>query len=141
MQKKLYDLFLAYLSECDLLDAMQWYFFYRAIANHRYMSSRSFIPKSNMRMDILPNFVDDRFRLFAKMTRFSFRKVVNLIKDDEMFQNKSNVSQTTVEAQLLFALYKLRHSRNVNAFRHVFVFWGVSEGHVFDCTKRVVKAL
>lgn len=141
MQKELYDLFLAYLFGCDLLDVMQWYFFYRVIADHRYMSSRSFIAKSNMRIDILSIFVDDRFRLFARMTRFSFRKIVNLIKDDEIFQNKSYISQTTVEAQLLFALYKLRHSRNANAFRHVFVLWGVFEGHVLDCTRRVVKAL
>ena len=86
-QINFYDLFLTYLFGYDLHDVLQWYFFYRAIAKHRYMISRSFLSKSNMRVDILSSFVNDRFRLFARMTRFNFRNIVNLIKNDEVFQN------------------------------------------------------
>ena len=106
-----------------------------------YMISRSFNLKSNMKSNILFIFVEDRFRIFARMIKFSFRHIVNLIKNDEVFHNQFYISQTTIKTQLLFALYKLRHFDNANAFRHVSMLWNVFENHVLDCTKKVIKTL
>jgi hypothetical protein len=87
----------------------------------RYVVSRSFVFKSNMRENILFTFMNERFRTFVRMIRFSFRHIVNLIENDEMFQNNSTVVQSIVSAQLMFDFYKLEHSENANAFHHATV--------------------
>ncbi len=140
-QRDLYDLFVAHLADDDLDDVIQWYILHQAVKQQRYVVFRSFVFKSNMREKILLIFMNDRFRTFARMNRSSFRYIIKLIKDDEMFQNKSSFVQTAVSAQLMFALYRLKHSENFSAFRHAIVLWEVSEDHVFDYTRRVMKAL
>ena len=141
IQKKLYDLFFVYLINHDINDFFQWYIFYRTIVEQRYMISRFFVFKSNMKSNIFFIFVEDRFRIFARMIKFNFRHIINLIKNDNVFQNQIYISQIIVETQLLFALYKLRHFDNVNAFRHVSMLWNVFENHVFNCTKKIIKTL
>jgi hypothetical protein len=121
IQSDLYDLFIAHLVDDDLNEAIQWYILHQALKQQRYAVSRFIVFKSNMRENILLIFMTERFRAFVRMNKSSFRHIINLIADDEIFQNNSTVVQSIVSAQLMFALYKLRHSENASTFRHATV--------------------
>ena len=140
-QRELFDLFLVYLSDYDFNEAIQWYILHEALLQQRYITSRFLIRKSNMRVEILSTLLNNRFWLFARMSRFSFRQIVDLIKDNEVFQNRSHNSHSTIETQLLFVLYKLDHVGNASAFREAAVLWSVSEDHIHLCTRQIIIAL
>lgn len=67
--------------------------------------------------------------------------MTSLIKDDPIFYNNSNIPQTLVHAQLHYALYKFGSDGNASSWTSGARKWGISEGHMYDCTLRVIEAL
>jgi predicted DNA-binding protein YlxM (UPF0122 family) len=111
------------------------------LQQQRYLSLRLSVLKSNWASIVLFYLSKNRFRSFVRMNHFFFDHVVDLIDQDLVLINNSNVSQTFVKNQLKYALYRLRHDDTVNDFLSIADFWEVSKDHVFDCTKRVIKTL
>lgn len=64
-----------------------------------------------------------------------------LIQNDPVFFNQSNCKQALVNQQLQCALYKLGHDGSASSYIQSASYWGVSEGHVYKTTFRVVEAL
>ena len=58
-----------------------------------------------------------------------------------VFYNNSTYQQAPVETQLKIALWKLAHDGSASSFCPSASQWGVSEGHISDCTKRIIVAL
>ena len=58
-----------------------------------------------------------------------------------VFSNDSFCPQAPIDVQLHLALYKLGNDGNASAYKPSATLWGVSEGHFFNCTYRVVTAL
>lgn len=75
------------------------------------------------------------------MDQCSFSHVLDLIKDDAIFVNNSSQEQTPILLQLQYAFYQLSHDDNSKSFMNTATFWGVSEGHIYNCSKRVIKVL
>ena len=67
--------------------------------------------------------------------------MTNLIKDDPIFYNNSNIPQTPIHAQLYYALYKFGSDGNTSSWTSGANKWGISEGHMYNCTLRVIDAL
>lgn len=105
------------------------------------MEPREEVPKSNWSSYILPQYADFRWRSFSRMNPASFQQILLLVEGDPTFSNISTSAQAPVDAQLKLALWKLSHNGSASGFRASSAQWGVSEGHIFDCTKRVVAAL
>lgn len=132
---------LADAEEVDEEEVMNWILLLEGVKDQRYLTAREGIPKSTWATTILPDLSDTRFRKFIRMDRASFRHVVALIRNDPIFQNNSSYAQAPVEAQLQYALWKLGQNGTASGNVPSATFWGVSEGHVVDCTKRVILAL
>ena len=75
------------------------------------------------------------------MKLMSFQFVLDLIKDNHIFTNKSNCEQDLVSSQLKIAFYKLAHDGSSSRYVPASGQWGVSEGHISNCVRRVVYAL
>lgn len=113
-----------------------------AVREKRYPQPRILVPKSNFFHTVLPGYDEERFRSFARMDRSSFSYILGLIQNDTVFQNQSyTANQAPVESQLLLALYKLGHNGTGSGYRKQASHFGVSEGHVFKTTMRVVQAI
>ena len=142
LERDLWDLFVFSAFDQGLNDESEnWLILHEAVRESRYLSSRKHVARSNPRDVVLPSLDDDEFRSFARMDRPSFKHLAGLIRDDPIFQNNSNSMQAPVEAQLLYALYRFGHEGDANSYTKASKLCGVSEGHIYDCTKRVVTAL
>lgn len=71
----------------------------------------------------------------------SFKFILSLIKDHPIFYNRSTCLQASVESQLKVNLYKLAHDGSASGFVPSSAQWGVSEGHINNCIRRVIYAL
>ena len=120
-------------------EAMQWLFVHKSL-KEQHLYPR-IIPKSTWATNILPRLSDTRFRRVLRMDRHSFQHVLQLIQTDPIFENESNISQAPVEDQLHYALYKLGHDGSLASYGACATNWDVSEGHIYNCTRRVVEAL
>ena len=147
LQRDLFNAFLLSFAEIDLLSlndidtTMLFLILHEAIAEKRYLFPRERVPKFPWFNLVLPELSSSRFRLFARMDRESFHYVLSLIKDDPIFSNDSFCPQAPIDVQLHLALYKLGNDGNASAYKPSATLWGVSEGHFFNCTYRVVTAL
>ena len=73
-----------------------------------------------------------------------FNVILELIKDNPVFANNSNVPQTPVDVQLAVTLYRLGHYGNAASLEDVARLAGVSSGSVEAFTYRcfdVIQAL
>lgn len=114
---------------------------HKAFVEERYIKPRIFVPKSDWARDVLPQYADDRWRSFARMSPESFQHVLRFISDNPVFYNNFTSPQASIETQLKIALWKLGNDGSASGFRSSASQWGVSEGHINNCTKRVVTAL
>lgn len=114
---------------------------HEGFTEERYMHPRQPVPKSNWAAQVLPQYSEERWRTFTRMEPTSFQFVLDLIKDNHIFTNKSNCEQDLVSSQLKIALYKLAHDGSGSGYVPASGQWGVSEGHISNCVRRVVYAL
>lgn len=122
-------------------EAMQWLIVHKSLKEQRFFYPRITIPKSTWATNILPRLSDTRFRRVLRTDRHSFQHVLRLIQTNPIFENESNISQAPVEDQLHYGLYKLGHDGSLASYGACATNWGVSEGHIYNCTRRVVEAL
>lgn len=143
LERELFELFVSQLGSEGLTDStMELLYIYEGLKEQRYINStRVLAPKSNLGTYILPQLDDTRFRSYLRVTRCSFDKIVDLIRHDDVFKNMSNCAQAPVELQLHYALFKLGHAGNASGVKKSAATWGVSEGHIVNCTWRVVQAI
>ena len=121
--------------------ALQYLCLYEGIQEQRYQIPRSIVPKSNWLTAILPQYDDQRWRSFTRMEPQSFVHILGLIQNCHIFRNNSKCPQASVSSQLKIALYKLAQNGSGSGFKPSSSQWGVSEGHIYNCTRRVVYAL
>ena len=107
----------------------------------RYMYPRLPVPKSNWTNHILPQYSEDCWRTVTRMEPQSFKYILALLKDNPIFYHKSTSRQAPVDQQLKLALYKLANDGSASGFRHSSNYWGASEGHINNSTRRVIYAL
>jgi hypothetical protein len=132
----------AVIIEHELNEALMYQILFENLKHQRYFfSSRSLISKSIWIASVLFNLSETRFRSYVKMNRYSFKHVVNLIRQNVAFQNKSTCSQVSVKNQLQYALYRLKHDDSFSEFVFIATFWKVSKNLIFNFTKRVVETL
>lgn len=62
----------------------------------RNINSIQRVPKSDAFRQILLEYNEPSFNLFVRMSRTSFYRNLQLIKDHEVFQNKSNLKQERI---------------------------------------------
>ena len=67
--------------------------------------------------------------------------MLEIIGQNLVFYNDSNVNQSLVNRQLTVALHKLDHDEANENYISSANLWNVSENHVYDCTRRVIFAL
>jgi len=70
-----------------------------------------------------------------------FNNLLEVIEDDDVFQNNSNNLQMPVNEQLAITLYCFRHYRNAASTMKVALWAGVGFGTVPLVTNHVLKAL
>lgn len=112
--------------------------------SQRYLAERRDIPKTDSMMHLLLNVYKqdfpDIFRSYLRIEPYCFDKLVDAIRDDEIFQNNSNNSQMPVEEQVVIALYRFGHFGNAASTMKVALQFGVGYGTVHLITTRVMKA-
>ncbi|ETI35785.1 hypothetical protein F441_17818 [Phytophthora nicotianae CJ01A1] len=74
---------------------MQFIEAYWMISKSRYLNKRDPVPRAPDTLDFWLNQLDERrFTQDFRVTRFQFTQIVDLIKDNPVFFNNSNVPQT-----------------------------------------------
>ena len=81
------------------------------------------------------------FQSYLHIDPACFDALVDVIKDDEVFQNNSNNPQMPVDEQLAIALFRFGHHGNAASTMKVALWAGVGFGTIPLVTKCVVKAL
>lgn len=113
--------------------------------SRRYLNPRSSIRKTPSQLHLLLHEYRANhprlFRKFLRVTPYTFDTLVQLIKDDEVFHNKSYNRQAPVAEQLAVALYRFGHFGNAAGIEEVGLWFGFSYGFVDVCTRRVLVAL
>jgi hypothetical protein len=110
-----------------------------ALSSSRYLASRNHIPKSkHWYYEILPLYDDIRFKKVLRMERQQFNKLVQVLQNDTVFQNKGNKPQAPVEFQLVILLRRLGSKDDILSICSRF---GISEGTVILYINRVMKAI
>lgn len=102
----------------------------------------NYVPKSaNWAHEILFAYEGNRFKRTIRMSRESFSKLVRMVEKAPEFINKSTCKQKPVHEQVLIALYRLGHSGTSSGPLKMAQKFGVSEGHVVNCTRRFTQAM
>lgn len=110
-----------------------------ALSSSRYLAPRNHIPKSkHWYHEILPLYDDIRFKKVLRMERQQFNKLVQVLQNDTVFQNKGNKPQAPVEFQLVILLRRLGSKDDILSICSRF---GISEGTVILYINRVMKAI
>ena len=82
----------------------------------------------------------DRFRKKLRVSPFVFDRLVDLIKDHDVFHNNSNIPQQPVEVQLAVFLVRLGHYGNASSPEDVAQWAGICVGTVINATNRCLVA-
>ncbi|KAE9328290.1 hypothetical protein PR003_g15817 [Phytophthora rubi] len=84
---------------------------------------------------------NSRFRTRTRMDKDSFKLVVDEIKDNPVFYNRSPFAQAPVWLQLAVALDRFGHYGSGASFNRSQELWDIRKGTADDYTDRVFKAL
>ena len=114
---------------------------HEGFVEQRYMEPRPYILKSNWATSVLPSYTDEKWRTVMRVDPMSFEFIAHLICDNPIFSNESKIPQAPIDEQLKLALYRLAYDGSGVGVANSAHHWGVAEGHISNCTKRVVFAL
>ena len=81
------------------------------------------------------------FRSYVRVTPACFDKILEAIRDDEVFHNSSQNEQDPVERQLAVTLFRFGHFGNAASMMKVALWAGVGYGTVRLYTTRVMAAI
>src|SRR3954469_120106 len=108
----------------------------------RYVTPHIPTPKTRAYMDNIFDLISDvDFQQQCRMTKESFQKIVELIKDHPIFHNNSFIEQTPVKLQLACALKHLGKNGNGASMGSLKRLYGIGYGTVSRFTDRVIKVL
>ncbi|XP_046812454.1 uncharacterized protein LOC124421393 [Lucilia cuprina] len=101
------------------------------------------VPKSNKwNQNVLKMFDDSRFNQMIRVRPEEFVHILNLIKDDDVFNTSPKTAQLPIDMQLKIVLYLLGSSGDGLSTRKVATLFGVGDGGTIQkVTKRVFKAI
>jgi hypothetical protein len=109
------------------------------LSSLRYLVPRNYVIKSQQWWyEILPLYDDTRFKKVLRMERQQFNKLVQVLQNDTIFQNKGNKPQASVNLQLAIFLRRLGTKDDILSICSRF---GISEGTVILYVNRVIKAI
>ena len=80
---------------------------HEAISSVRYMNPRDDIPQSRGIQELLHLFPDNTFKQMVRCSKANFARLVDFIKDDQVFRNNALFPQMRVEIQLVIVLNRL----------------------------------
>ncbi|PKY57721.1 hypothetical protein RhiirA4_510641 [Rhizophagus irregularis] len=110
-----------------------------ALSSLRYLVPQNYIPKSqHWYYEILPLYDDIRFKKVLQMERQQFNKLVQVLQNDTVFQNKGNKLQAPVEFQLVIFLRRLGSKDDILS---IYSQFGICEGTVILYINHVIKAI
>eukprot|EP01035_Chromulina_nebulosa_P002733 gene2733-3722_t len=112
-----------------------------SIGSHRYLNVSVPIPKNHEWRELFFAFPDNDFRQMARMDQISFLRLLQKIEDHPVFHNQSLNVQELVWVQLAVALNRLGCYGNGASIGRVARFSGISNGSVWNYTKRVIEAI
>jgi hypothetical protein len=112
-----------------------------SIGSHRYLNQTVPIPKNEDWKELFFAFPDNDFRQMARMDQISFLRILQKIEDHQVFHNRSFNQQEKVWVQLVVALNRFGCFGNGISIGRVARFAGISNGTVWNFTKRVIKAI
>lgn len=102
------------------------------------------VPKSTKFInEVVPLLDDERFKILFRISRRTFNRIFDLIKDDEVFRPKHRGRpQFSVEVQLQIVLFRLGCSGESGSIAKIAFLFGTGDGGTIqNCTKRVFSAL
>src|SRR6266550_3849181 len=118
---------------------------YKAIRDARYLNTRTSIPKSGSLFLAWEYAKDPRHHdLFVQMLCIpphAFEVLHELIKNQPVFQNNSNVPQSPVDYQLAVTLYRMGRYGNAASLADVALTAGCGEGSVENWTYHYLEAI
>jgi hypothetical protein len=112
-----------------------------SISSHRYLNVSVPIPKNQEWRELFFAFPDNDFRQMARMDQISFLRLLQKIEDHPVFHNESLHHQELVWVQLAVALNRFGCFGNGVSIGRVARFSGISNGSVWNFTKRVIQAI
>lgn len=108
----------------------------------RYFDVKTSVPKSRHFIEtILPRLSDERFKSEMRVSNDAFNYILEKIKGNRVFTNKSINKQFPVRDQLSVALYRFGRYGNGASVRDVAAHFGLGEGTIDLFTNRVIKAI
>ena len=109
------------------------------LSSLRYLVPRNHVLKSqHWYHEVLPLYDDIRFKKVLRMERQQFNKLVQVLQNDTVFQNKGNKPQAPVEFQLVIFLRRLGSKDDILSICSRF---GICEGTVILYVSHVMKAI
>lgn len=111
------------------------------IFSHRYSVPRMLVPKSDEWFKrILPNYADDQFKKFMRVSREDFRKILALIENNDIFKGPNSKKQLEIDQQLALTLYKFGNDGTGSGIVNTAALFGVGGGgSVMKIVVRVIK--
>ena len=87
-------------------------------------------------------FNEEEFLQHFRMSRSGFKSLMNVIKDDDVFQNKrGKMKKAPVSHHLLVFLYRVGRDGSSASDSAIATFFGIGKGSVKNYIRRVTKAL
>lgn len=111
------------------------------IESKRFLTSKTAIPKNTTMNDMLWIWPDDAFNQEVRMGKLAFIRLVNLLKEHEVFKSNSRNKQKPVWIQLLVVLRRLGGNGNGNSVGRSSRLAGIGAGTVQLFTNRVFTAI
>ncbi|XP_054083341.1 putative nuclease HARBI1 [Zeugodacus cucurbitae] len=116
-----------------------------AAAYFRYGSTfvHHSVPKSpNFLIDVLPHLDENRFREIVRVSKTTFDFIIDLIKDDEVFNGPRSCKQFPIQIQLAVVMYRLGSCGEGATITKIASLFGISDGGVIQVmTNRVFDAI
>ena len=112
-----------------------------SLSSCRYLNPRNSIPKGSEWRELFFSFPEGEFRQMVRMDQISFLQILQKIEDHPVFHNDSMVAQEKVWIQLVVALNRFGCYGNGISIGRVARFAGISNGSVWNFTKRVITAI
>ncbi|OXA45193.1 putative nuclease HARBI1 [Folsomia candida] len=112
------------------------------ISTYRLSVPRLFVPKSDdWFRRILPNYSDDYFKKFMRVSRKDFTLILRMIENSNVFKSNSR-QQLKVDQQLAITLHKLGHDGTGSGVSTTAALFGVGGGGtILKVVTRVLKAI
>ena len=131
---------LSYSGDELLLDSES--IIYNSILSHRYFSERhpQQMNSSRMANDLL-HINPIRFKARFKMSPIAFQRMWNMIKDHDIFKNRSATLQFDPRLQFLVVLFRFGVYRNGASRANIAETFHISTGVISKFTKRIIVAL